>query len=109
MRLFVVAAVLACTAFSPAGAQSRDQSKKITIDLQQAEIANVIRLIGDVGNKNVVVGEEVKGKVTLKLKNVGWRQALNVSHVKVGTHGYHPFGHCRWHGAFRQFPAFVCW
>jgi type IV pilus assembly protein PilQ len=52
--------------------------KKITIDLQDADIVNVIRLIGDVSGKNVVVGEDVKGKVTLKLKNVPWDQALDV-------------------------------
>jgi len=52
--------------------------KKITIDLQDADIVNVVRLIGDVSGKNVVVGEDVKGKVTLKLKNVPWDQALDV-------------------------------
>ena len=52
--------------------------KKVTIDLQDADIVNVVRLIGDVSGKNVVVGEDVKGKVTLKLKNVPWDQALDV-------------------------------
>lgn len=54
------------------------KGKKITIDLQDADIVNVVRLIGDVSGKNVVVGEDVKGKVTLKLKNVPWDQALDV-------------------------------
>lgn len=54
------------------------RGKKITIDLQDADIVNVIRLIGDVSGKNVVVAEDVKGKVTLKLKNVPWDQALDV-------------------------------
>lgn len=54
------------------------KGKKVTIDIQDADIVNVVRLIGDVSGKNVVVGEEVKGKVTVKLKNVPWDQALDV-------------------------------
>lgn len=54
------------------------KGKKITIDIQDADIINVIRLIGDVSGKNVVIGEDVKGKVTVKLKNVPWDQALDV-------------------------------
>jgi type IV pilus assembly protein PilQ len=54
------------------------KGKKVTIDMQDAEIVNVIRLIGDFSGKNVVVGEEVKGKVTVKLKNVPWDQALDI-------------------------------
>lgn len=54
------------------------RGKRITIDLMEADIVNVVRLIGDVSGKNVVVGEDVKGKVTLKLKSVPWDQALDV-------------------------------
>ncbi|MBM4280776.1 MAG: type IV pilus secretin PilQ [Deltaproteobacteria bacterium] len=54
------------------------KGKKVTIDMQDAEIVNVIRLIGDFSGKNVVVGEEVKGKVSVKLKNVPWDQALDI-------------------------------
>ncbi len=54
------------------------KGKKVVIDIQDADIVNVIRLIGDVSGKNVVVGEDVKGKVTVKLKNVPWDQALEV-------------------------------
>jgi type IV pilus assembly protein PilQ len=54
------------------------KGKKITIDMQDADIINVIRLMGDVSGKNVVIGEDVKGKVTVKLKNVPWDQALDV-------------------------------
>jgi type IV pilus assembly protein PilQ len=39
---------------------------------------NVLRLFADVSGKNFVVDDEVKGKVTLKLKNVPWEQALRV-------------------------------
>ncbi len=52
--------------------------QKISLDFQDAEVANVLRLIADVSDLNLVVGEEVKGKTTLKLFNVPWDQALDI-------------------------------
>ncbi len=52
--------------------------QKISLDFQDAEVANVLRLIADVSGLNMVVGEEVKGKTTLKLFNVPWDQALDI-------------------------------
>jgi len=52
--------------------------QKISLDFQDAEVSNILRLIADVSNLNMVVGEEVKGKVTLKLFNVPWDQALDI-------------------------------
>ena len=71
LLLVVLVLALAPAAFAWKG-------KKITIDLQDAEIGNVLRLIADVSGKNVVFGEDVKGKITIKLKNVPWDQALDV-------------------------------
>ena len=59
-------------------AAKRYRGKKITIDLQEADIVNVIRLLGDVSGMNVVIDEDVTGNVTIKLKNVPWDQALDV-------------------------------
>jgi type IV pilus assembly protein PilQ len=52
--------------------------QKISLDFQDAEVSNILRLIADVSGLNMVVGEEVKGKVTLKLFNVPWDQALDI-------------------------------
>jgi len=52
--------------------------RKISLDFQDAEVSNILRLIADVSGLNMVVGEEVKGKVTLKLFNVPWDQALDI-------------------------------
>jgi len=52
--------------------------KKISLDFQGAEITNVIRLIADVSHLNFVMGEDVKGKISLKLANVPWDQALDI-------------------------------
>lgn len=79
MRLLLIAAALFLVRAAPAEACARNCSgKKITLDLQNAEVGNVLRLLADVSGKNFVYGEEVKGKVTLKLREVPWDQALEV-------------------------------
>ncbi|MDR1487496.1 MAG: type IV pilus secretin PilQ [Deltaproteobacteria bacterium] len=51
--------------------------QRITLDFQSADIHNILRLIGEVSGKNVVVSDQVSGKVTLRLKNVPWDEALD--------------------------------
>lgn len=63
---------------APAATSTKKEKKRITLDLQDAEIRNVLRLLADVGGVNLVVSDDVKGKVTVKLKNVPWDQALDV-------------------------------
>lgn len=67
-------------------APSRHVGRKISLDFQDAEISDIIRLIAEVSTLNIVVGEEVKGKMTLKLANVPWDQALDTI-LKVNTLG----------------------
>ena len=62
----------------PAEPEGRYTGKRISLDFQDAEISSVLRLIADVSNLNLVVGETVKAKVTLKLLNVPWDQALEL-------------------------------
>jgi type IV pilus assembly protein PilQ len=80
LRAALAAAVIVTAIPLTAHAQSsrREPAKKITIDVQDADIHNVIRLFADVSGKNIVVADDVKGKVTIKLKNVPWDQALSV-------------------------------
>jgi len=51
---------------------------RISLDFQNADIHNILRLIGEVSGKNMVVSDQVTGKVTLKLKDVPWDQALDI-------------------------------
>jgi type IV pilus assembly protein PilQ len=52
--------------------------RRISLDFQQADISNVLRLIAEVSGFNIVVGEGVKSKVTMKLVSVPWDQALDM-------------------------------
>ncbi|MEX5212608.1 MAG: type IV pilus secretin PilQ [Nitrospiraceae bacterium] len=58
--------------------QPRFVGRRISLDFQAAEISNVLRLIAEVSGFNIVVGEGVKSKVTMKLANVPWDQALDM-------------------------------
>ncbi|MCC2639973.1 MAG: putative Type pili biosis protein PilQ [Nitrospira sp.] len=57
---------------------SRFIGRRISLDFQQADISNVLRLIAEVSGFNIVVGEGVKNKITMKLANVPWDQALEM-------------------------------
>ncbi len=52
--------------------------RRISLDFQQADITNILRLIAEVSGFNIVVGEGVKAKVTMKMVNVPWDQALDM-------------------------------
>jgi type IV pilus assembly protein PilQ len=58
--------------------QTRFVGRRISLDFQQADITNILRLIADVSGFNIVVGESVKAKVTMKLVNVPWDQSLDM-------------------------------
>lgn len=50
--------------------------QRINLDLVDADIHSVFRLISHVSNLNVVAGDDVNGKVTVRLIDVPWDQAL---------------------------------
>jgi type IV pilus assembly protein PilQ len=50
----------------------------MTMDFVNADVTNILRLIGEVSNLNIVWGPEVKGIVSMRLKDVPWDQALDL-------------------------------
>ena len=52
--------------------------QKISLDFKDADIRNIIRLIADVSSLNIIVSENVKGKVTIKLENIPWDEVLEI-------------------------------
>ncbi|MGH7167904.1 MAG: AMIN domain-containing protein, partial [Nitrospiraceae bacterium] len=69
--------------------------RRISLDFQGADISNVLRLIADVSGFNIVVGEAVKAKVTLKLISVPWDQALDMM-LKINNLGMIREGNIVW-------------
>jgi type IV pilus assembly protein PilQ len=78
-----------------AGGGERFTGKRISLDFQDAEISSVLRLIADVSGLNMVVGESVKAKVTIKLLSVPWDQGLDLI-LKLNNLGQVREGNILW-------------
>ena len=57
---------------------SQFTGRLISLDLQDTDIDNALRIIAEVSNLNIIATEDVTGKVTLRLSDVPWDQALDV-------------------------------
>lgn len=58
--------------------------QRISLDFKDADIKNVFRLLAEVSGLNIVVTDDVTRKVTVRLVDVPWDQALDLI---VETHG----------------------
>jgi type IV pilus assembly protein PilQ len=67
--------------------ETKHRGKTIDLDVQQADVRDVLRLLADTANVNLVVGDDVTGKVTLKVKRVAWDAAActiaAVHHLRI--------------------------
>jgi hypothetical protein len=78
MRLLVIACVVAA---APAYADRElctpgavHRGPTVDLDVKDADITEVYRLLADVGRVNLVMADDVAGKITLRLKRVAWSQ-----------------------------------
>ena len=62
----------------PRAPRRRYSGRRIDLDFKGADIHNILRLLADVGQVNIVTSDDVKGEVTIKMRNVPWDQALDV-------------------------------
>jgi type IV pilus assembly protein PilQ len=51
--------------------------RRIDVDLKDADVHNVLRILADAGRVNIVAADNVTGNVTIRLNNVPWDQALD--------------------------------
>ncbi|MGE5283648.1 MAG: type IV pilus secretin PilQ [Actinomycetota bacterium] len=52
--------------------------QRISMDFKDADLSNVFRIIAEVSNLNIITSDDVKGKVSVRLVNVPWDQALDI-------------------------------
>jgi type IV pilus secretin PilQ/predicted competence protein len=64
--------------FGLLGRKTAYYGQPISLDLKDADIHNVIRLLADVSNLNIVATDDVQGTLTLRLFDVPWDQALDI-------------------------------
>lgn len=66
------------TQFTEASERHSFSGKPITLQVRDAEVTDVLRLIAEASGFNMIVADEVKGKITLSLIDVPWDQVLEV-------------------------------
>jgi len=82
-----VAAAPAAPPAPPAPAPVAGGPGRLSMDFRDADVNNLLRIIAEVSGMNVVAGGDVTGKVTVRLMNVEWQQALDVI-LKINNMGY---------------------
>ncbi|OPY00271.1 MAG: Type IV pilus biogenesis and competence protein PilQ precursor [Syntrophorhabdus sp. PtaU1.Bin002] len=60
------------------GQVSKKSVSKVSFDFMDADIRNVLRVLTDISGKNIVLSDDVKGKITIKLDNVSWDEAMDI-------------------------------
>jgi type IV pilus assembly protein PilQ len=63
---------------APAAARRQYNGKLVSLDLMDADLRNVLRLLSDLTSTNIVIEPDVTGKVTLKVEQVPWDQVLDM-------------------------------
>ena len=64
-------AVIAQATTTPA-----DGGRLLSMDFKDADVVNLLRILAAESGRNIVAGEDVKGRVSISLRNVTWEQAL---------------------------------
>ena len=59
------------------GPSSVPSGEAFSLDVQEADLHDVLRLIADVMEVNIIAGADVQGSVTTRLENVPWEEALD--------------------------------
>jgi len=63
---------------TPSAARKQYSGKLVSLDLMDADLRNVLRLLADLTGTNIVIEPDVSGKVTLKVEQVPWDQVLDM-------------------------------
>ena len=77
-----VSGICAVTFASPPSPEST--AKLITIDAQDMDTRDVLKMIADKSGQNFLVSDEVRGKITVHLKDIPWTKALNTVVLSQG-------------------------
>ena len=58
--------------------EPRYVGKKVSFEFKDIDVHNLLRIIAEISKKNIIVSDEVNGKVTIRLRNVPWDQAFEL-------------------------------
>ncbi len=68
----------AAPGLSQVAARQSYHGQHVSLDFKDADVHNVLRLLAEVSKLNIVATDDVRGKVTLRLFDVPWDQALDI-------------------------------
>ena len=57
---------------------NRFKGRRITLEFKEIDIHDLLRIISDVSRMNIIASDNVAGRVTIRLENVPWDQALEI-------------------------------
>src|SRR5205085_453326 len=63
---------------TPAPPPTSTAGRLISLDFKDADVVNLLRILAAESGKNVVISDDVKGKMSITLRNVPWEQALDI-------------------------------
>jgi type IV pilus assembly protein PilQ len=66
------------------GMKERYTGERISIDLQDADVEHVLRLISEISGYNLILDDDISGKISLKLVDIPWDQALDLVLLQRG-------------------------
>ncbi|WP_028894862.1 secretin N-terminal domain-containing protein [Syntrophorhabdus aromaticivorans] len=74
----VIAVVLAATFALHGHATAAEPAQKVSFDVTNADVRNILKTLAGVSGKDIILSDDVKGKISIKLDNVSWEEAMNV-------------------------------
>ncbi|MDP1853628.1 MAG: secretin N-terminal domain-containing protein [Candidatus Omnitrophota bacterium] len=95
-RIFILFFVAACLAFTRlslaeeagnavsgeqvalAGLENVDSSQLLDIDYRDVDIKDIARAFSEISGKNIIISDDARAKVTLKMSHVNWKTAMEV-------------------------------
>jgi type IV pilus assembly protein PilQ len=54
-----------------------DTQRLISLDFKDADVVNLLRILAAESGRNIVIGDDVRGKMSISLRNVPWTVALD--------------------------------
>src|SRR6185436_10812627 len=61
----------------PPAPPAQNGPRLISLDFKDADVVNLLRILAAESTRNIVIGEDVKGKMSITLRNVPWDLALD--------------------------------
>jgi type IV pilus assembly protein PilQ len=62
---------------TPPPPPAQNGARLISLDFKDADVVNLLRILAAESTRNIVIGEDVKGKMSITLRNVPWDLALD--------------------------------